>query len=413
MIVLQVRGSIISDGHYRLLSFMQLHTLITMSFFKRVFSFGAIASELDKIGKEQEEQKPFRIFPKFVELPPELRDMVWRFAISKRIVVIDHSFMPDNLVSRRNIVTPIPPLLLACHDSRQIAYPIYSPTFGPPMLGPLKWHYDGSLRPDDILRTARALVPNTYGTLTPTKELLAKINKYMGTWSERDGRQRRFAEFGRRFRKSKGILCPWFNADRDVLYTRFTKPEISRWTRGEIWSPMTAAKAGEVKHLAFELSWMGTESRPWSQMASYRGLEEHPLESVKLVLLQDCEVITIKVDDTDTLQDGQWSFSLDLNNEDFKEQMGASFTGVAWQVTLAKKDDDSLWRLAKTWRPLHSAWEAQKRRLMPGKSSENHAWYDAQHRGERWERYRYQRILDLAPSDGRKEHTAYLGFSRA
>jgi hypothetical protein len=89
------------------------------------------------------------------------------------------------------------------------------------------------------------------------------------------------------------------------------------------------------------------------------------------------------MDDTDTLQDGQWSFSLDLNNEDFKEQMGASFTGVTWQVTLAKKDDDSLWRLAKTWRPLHSAWEAQKRRLMPGKSSENHAWYDAQHRGER------------------------------
>jgi hypothetical protein len=249
--------------------FMQLLTPTTMSFFQRVFAFGAIAGELDKVDKEEEGQKPFQTFTKFAELPPELRDMVWHFAISKRIVVIDHSYMPDNLVSRRNIITPIPPLLLACHDSRQIAYPIYSPTFGPPMLGPLKWHYDGSLRPDDILRTARALVPNAFGTLTPTNELLAKINKYMGIWSERDGWQRRFAEFGRRSRKSKGIIYPWFNADQDVLYIRFTQPDTGSWTRGRLWGPKTSAKAGEVKHLAFELSRMGTEARSWSQMASY------------------------------------------------------------------------------------------------------------------------------------------------
>jgi len=394
--------------------FIETFTLSMMAFIKRTFSFGAMAGELDKLDKGKEEQKDFQTFTKFVELPPELRDMVWKFAITKRIVVIDHSYMPDNLVSRRSIRTPIPPLLLVCHDSRQIAHPIYSATFGTPKLRPMKWHYDGSTRPDDILRIARKLIPNTFGTLTPTSELLAKINKYMGKWGERDGRQLLgFAKFGRRFRRPKGLIYPWFNADLDILYTRFTYPaDSSSWTRAGLWSPKTPAKAGNVKHVAFELLRMTGGARSWSQMASYWGSEEHPLEFVTLVLLEDCEVITITRDDTDTLEDGQWSFSLDFNNGDFKEQMGASFTGVTWQVTLAKNDDDSLWRLAKTWRPLHSAWEAQKRMILASSQlSEYNAWYDAEHRGQRWQRYQDLQILDLAP-DGGKNHPAYLGISR-
>jgi hypothetical protein len=74
--------------------------------------------------------------------------------------------------------------------------------------------------------------------------------------------------------------------------------------------------------------------------------EKHDLETLTLVLLQDRKVISIKVDDKETLTEGQWYYTLDFNSDDFKEQMGRHWSGVTWRVTLSK-----------AWRPLYAAWE--------------------------------------------------------
>ena len=101
------------------------------------------------------------------------------------------------------------------------------------------------------------------------------------------------------------------------------------------------------------------------------------MKSLALVLLQDREVISIQIEDKETLTEGQWSYSLDFRSEAFKEQMGRHWSGVTWRVTLAKKDDDSLWQVAKAWKPLFAAWESHKRSLLAGKLNGHHRWFKA------------------------------------
>ena len=67
------------------------------------------------------------------------------------------------------------------------------------------------------------------------------------------------------------------------------------------------------------------------------------LETVTLILKRDREVLTIRLDDTCRLKPGEWTFELDLDSKEFKQQMGDDWSGVTWRVILSKKSGVSLW----------------------------------------------------------------------
>lgn len=52
--------------------------------------------------------------------------------------------------------------------------------------------------------------------------------------------------------------------------------------------------------------------------------------------------------------------------------MGENWTGVTWRVTLAKKDDDPVWKIAKAWNPHQGHWEHHKRVLVLGDPDKTH-----------------------------------------
>jgi hypothetical protein len=209
--------------------------------------------------------------------------MSWGFSVPKRIVIADRSYRQDNLVSRRNIRGPISALLVTCHDSREVALRLYYATFGRPILSPLKWHYDGSLHRDDVMKKAEDLIPNLFGSEIPTLELVTKINRYLNSHPEKRD-EKEFDRFTWRFEKTKGVVYPnWFYADEDILYMRFTDIKYYSWTQGGLWSPKTLSTSGRVKHLALKLGYMQSTSssltptnagRSWTDLAYYPNLGE-------------------------------------------------------------------------------------------------------------------------------------------
>jgi hypothetical protein len=66
-------------------------------------------------------------FPRFVELPPELREMIWQFSLTPRIVEL----LPSNYCKTSFYSdTRLPVALEVCQDSRNAVRHLYSERFG-------------------------------------------------------------------------------------------------------------------------------------------------------------------------------------------------------------------------------------------------------------------------------------------
>lgn len=359
--------------------------------------FGGLTADLEDTmteapGNDVADVANFKTFTRFGELPTELRDMIRIFAIPKQIVVVDHSYEEHRALTRRNLPTPIPPMLVLCHDSRKISLPLYYTTFGKPVVGPLKWHYTGSTEYSAIKKIARGLIRKRYGYKTLTSEPVAQVIEYLES-TRPDATE---TEYARKFAKTERTILPtWFHANEDILYMKFTPKETVRWTRTGLWNLRTPSKVGNIKHLALELGTLHPTNnahhplrngRVWTKLADWYGMRNYDLKSLSLVLLEEYENIVITVDDEGVLEAGQWSYALDSGGDLFKEQVVENkyvYSGVTWRVTLAKVNGQSLWQQAKAWKPLQMAWESHKQVLLEGKLAKTHEWYGASLRSRR------------------------------
>lgn len=60
------------------------------------------------------------------------------------------------------------------------------------------------------------------------------------------------------------------------------------------------------------------------------------LKTLTLVMLHDWEVLKITIDKKGVLAEGQWSFAVDTKSEEFKKEMGINWSGLTWNIVLAK-----------------------------------------------------------------------------
>ncbi|KUJ11160.1 uncharacterized protein LY89DRAFT_238763 [Mollisia scopiformis] len=63
------------------------------------------------------------------------------------------------------------------------------------------------------------------------------------------------------------------------------------------------------------------------------------------------------------LEGDTWVYSLDLQSNAFREQMGDFWTGVTWKIQLARMDhhyDADLWRIEDEWKPDFIRWHLEQ-----------------------------------------------------
>lgn len=166
-----------------------------------------------------------------------------------------------------------------------------------------------------------------------------------------------------------------------------------------------------MQNLAFEFDRIDhngqhyVHQRIWNDQAAQLSIFPYPtgapflgstsLQSVTLLLRDNCEVVIFILDDKDLLEPGQWTFSLDVETQVFKQEMGAEWSGVTWRVVLARDGSSGLWELAFAWRPHHRLWEQDKREICNNNPSVSTIWGTA-------ERVRSRPPGEYRPVAGRK-----------
>lgn len=112
-----------------------------------------------------------------------------------------------------------------------------------------------------------------------------------------------------------------------------------------------------------------------------RSWELPNLEQLGLLCLENSEVVKVEMDSEGILSPGQWAFSLNLQSQEFKTEMGGWWSGVTWRVVLGKEEDQNLWQLATGWGycPGMYLWEVHKYQICRKASDAvGEVWYDAQ-----------------------------------
>jgi hypothetical protein len=83
---------------------------------------------------------PPNTFPKFAELPAELRCLIWKMALpGSRIILLEHRRKKDDAISLKSGMridrlgfradSPPPSILLVCHEAYEVASRYYTPAF--------------------------------------------------------------------------------------------------------------------------------------------------------------------------------------------------------------------------------------------------------------------------------------------
>lgn len=325
----------------------------------------------------------FTLFPK---LPPEIRFMVWELLLpDRRIVEIDQNYLSIEDITRKLIKEDPPMLLGICKETRDLIHKKYQTVFQVPSPAKFVWEYAGSPRSADLRALLKKLHLPQKGTI---KSMPPVITQYMNA---HPNNIEEFKEFG--VQKDASLITPqWYSPIDDVLLIK--TPQRNWRYEQRLWSPWRL-EASQVRHIAFDLDRLIRfhpsfgKKRAWSNRIlrrpgssapdiRFERLRKGVLESITLLLLDDCEVIKIRFDETAVLKPTEWAFSLDTSSTDFKEQMGTSWTNVTWNVTLGKPNGVGLWDRAATWNVDNILWEHDKRELCRNKDEITLLWHLAE-----------------------------------
>lgn len=106
----------------------------------------------------------------------------------------------------------------------------------------------------------------------------------------------------------------------------------------------------------------------------------HLLELQQLVFFccRNRELISIVADQTGLLETGQWTFSLHLGSDQFKEVQN-NWSGVTWRVVLGSEEGKNLWQLAIERKPSMIRWRYQMAEIYKENPGFPTLWYSYCH----------------------------------
>ena len=320
--------------------------------------------------------------------------MIWEYVgvAELRVVVVDHCSPPFKRLirRRRKFVRERPPILLrVCQESRELALSTYRPFLRLP--APV-WSYMGPRTSSHLQSICKyAGVPDYFGSKLAMEE---KLTSYVNYHQNEGGVQfRQVLTHGHGW-----CLVPipqWFDPRVDILLlklrygTRFQK---------NLWNPKQSPEFSKLRKIGWVLEIFQI---PWRTSPAVQNrtmiFGQHPqhdgdsmdiclwhlpeLREINLLMLRYREVFRIEMDDKGLLKAGQWAYSLAPPSDDFKEEMGSSWSGVLWNVTLAKEEGKCLMQAAARWSPYFRLWDQQKVQICRNKRGVNETWFNALGRG--------------------------------
>lgn len=287
-------------------------------------------------------------------------------------MTVDHSTQPfkRNIHKRKKFVRENPPILLhICQESRQLALSQYGSFFRLPP--PPVWNYTGPrtyLAYDAICQYVG--VPNYRGSKEKMEQrLINHVNNHQAT---------RTVVFKKLLNSTHGwgfVPVPqWFDPTVDVL---LLKLHFELGFQKALWQPKQSPEFSELQKLALVLERFPSPYYESSAQILRLLMGIHlqqsaahdqdiqlwhwaELQQISLIVLRNGEVFRIEMDDTGLLKEGQWSYSLAPASDNFKEEIGSSWSGVLWKVTLAKEEGKCLAQVAVKWKPDFRVWECHK-----------------------------------------------------
>lgn len=322
-------------------------------------------------------------FPKFRDLPAELRRDIWKQALPSRIVAINYQ---KNDFNANPIQQTLPVLLRVCRESRETALHLYKS--GPPAF--------------DAGNEVR-IRSGSNGAAGSSRESqhLVEASAFVRIDIQTQSALRRRGPPGSgplyELRTHKSNLYPvWLDMSSDILLFK----------RGTFWPPgfkfqllgsMTRRPSNSLQHIAFDVDWLpffagwnnpshcrrflldlilqqmfprwrthwnSSNPVPTAGYLHYLQIDEFDsVQCITVLLRQRLEVIKIRLDDATLLKPGEWSFSLDTECRDFERHMGEEWSGVVWDVRLGRDNDQCLWKTACKFTPDLNIWLAHKTQI--------------------------------------------------
>jgi hypothetical protein len=270
--------------------------------------------------------------------------------------------------TRQNIKETFPSLLLACSESRRTVRSFYRSTFPEPKMEPLKWHFDLQYSHELICSIAEDVVPEAVISemdrdISKTKHIILKIEKYMNNPLNKD-QESQFSEYASQYQSSRQQISPaFFSPKDDILYLSPGNLSHGMMYLPGLWSPVGKRKIHKIHSIAIPLHHLGGYGgwTSFNPQKCLRGVEE-----LWLVCDGDQEVIHLKLDPTNLLKPGTWSFSWSLDCNTSKQLAEGNFEPVTWHVNIAASADrkKTFWELVGKWRPNYRVWEMDKKRIL-------------------------------------------------
>jgi hypothetical protein len=270
----------------------------------------------------------------------------------------------------------IPVLLHVCRESRGVAVSHYGSVFTPKEEG---WAWTGSRKSKTLRKIVKAL------RLRPRKRTIAlmspAISRYLNSPDQAHLVSSKFVTYG------DNVFNPiWFNPEQDTL---LSPPNVRIWG---LWNTPQQIYPHNVAFDIYRISQpYGTPAGYWIRcfLPSYlpRPLISEPFHSVKsigLVVHSTCEVIAITLDDTYLLQPGQWSFSLDTQSQDYRNELGTRWASVTWRVHLARNGALFLWEIFMNWKPDFNSWYFDRNALCAENPAVGDIWKTCQQGNQPW-----------------------------
>jgi hypothetical protein len=321
------------------------------------------------------------VFPKFMHLPLEIRLMVWKYAMPPRVVNFSPtpSYPPGPFSRKGHRQQDIPVLLHVCRESRGLAISHYGSVFTPKEEG---WAWTGSQKSKLLRKIVKAL------RLRPRKRTIALMSPAISTYLNSPDKacliSSKFVTYGDNF-----FEPIWFNPELDTLLIL---------PNARIWGLWNTPQQINPRKVAFDVYRIyqpyGSPAGAWirSFRPSYYDAAPRPLvreqfnhvKSIGLLVHSACEVILITLDDSQLLQPGQWSFSLDTQSQDFRDEMGVHWGSVTWRVHLAQNDALSFWEIFVNWNPDLNAWNFDRKALCEENPTVEGIWKTSQKRLQPW-----------------------------
>ncbi|CZR54181.1 uncharacterized protein PAC_04064 [Phialocephala subalpina] len=320
-------------------------------------------------------------FPKFRDLPTELRIDIWKHALPPRIVSIQYKSYDfyANPVHQTH-----PTLLRVCRESRELALRLYK--LRPPTL-------DAGSEAGSSLHGAASSRRKAQDVAEASG--LVRIDFVRRGMVEGPNGQGRVPES--RARNKSNDYPLWLDVSNDVLLFK----RGTFWPTGfnfQLLRTPTASNFLELKHIAFDVDWLPSFAFPpapapatgrrsllglilrqlfvgWivhqvprphlgpisiSDLDFIRMKEFSNVESIAISMRERHEVMKVSLDDTSLLRPNEWSFSLDTQDRTFEQHMGEEWSGIVWDVRLGRDNDQGLWSTACKFTPDLNLWLAQK-----------------------------------------------------